>query len=746
MVIRHILAVWAAFHFGSSGMASEVKLGPEMPFAEVVTRPASVSIYLGPMVAASNGRDFLVGWNAADAYSEFVMKRVDGNGGAPGLPQRTGYHYGPQPIVRRGNGYLLVSTNLEAVRLDENGAPISAPTKLSKSGGLRALIPNGSTHLLVYFENGESRGMILDSEGTPLRKLDFDFHDFVGGGVHNGHFVFVTQVIRKWTLHRIADDGRVFDVPLLHPATLVNASFAAFGSQGILFTFNSGRTYTVVGYDGSIIQPPTDMPLSTRYSDLIRAVWSGNEFLLIYRKGDVVPSKGYRVVYTATEALRMAPDGSLLDGIPFVLANRDISDIELAFSDTEMLLILVEADEWRKTRAVMRIVRDVHALAAADDPDIPLEVPSEQIRSSFALGPRGLFGVWMDSIAYEVRASINGRPIVVDRAALGEAVGWPGVATGANVFLVAWWHLHGGNPTELLGRRYDFDGVPIDPAPVVLARSSYAASSWPVRYQPDIGFGGSSFLIVWKDGDHRLVTARIGETGAASDIRPIPLPPLIPAPFYRGLTAEAGRPIWTGSEFVLPYCFEPFAAPTFLLTRINDLNDDLAAATHTMFDDWGIASFRVGAVVAQGTITYAWAAATGGIAVAQTALDGMTILQSPRPSTDSTTREPVPAVSGGLYNEIVWNGSEYVVIWFGYDGKKGLIKAIRFDDRLKRIDREAFTVNDASASSDTASPPSLIATSGGAIIAYTGEENGLPRIFTRTLDGLGSDPRRRAVR
>src|SRR5262245_60013616 len=318
MVFRHILAVLAALFLASAGMAAAVRLGPEVPFADITQRPAGISNYPYPMVAASNGRDFLIGWAGQNDFeTELVTMRVNHDGSVPAPPRHTGYPPHASAITRRDEGYLLVTYGrvradpatwgVLSVRLDEDGVPISEPVAVAESASLRDLISNGSTHLLVINEKDRTSGIILDAGGAPLRKLDFDFRGFQLGGVVNGHYVFLTATNGgNWKAHTVADDDTISDVPLPQVTTLTYSSFPTLGPEGILFTWNAGGHYTVIGYDGSVIQPPADVPLSTRYTELVKAVWTGGEFLLVYRNGEVSSSTGYRRVYTNSEALRMS--------------------------------------------------------------------------------------------------------------------------------------------------------------------------------------------------------------------------------------------------------------------------------------------------------------------------------------------------------------------------------------------------------------------------------------------------------
>src|SRR5437763_1420668 len=123
MVIRHILAVLGLFCLAPFATAAEVRLGPEVPFADVAPRPATVSTNC--MAAASNGRDFLIGWGWG---AGFAVTRVRRDGTRAELhPRSTDDANCGSQIVPRGDGYLLVLDNLRTVQLDESGGAVSPP-------------------------------------------------------------------------------------------------------------------------------------------------------------------------------------------------------------------------------------------------------------------------------------------------------------------------------------------------------------------------------------------------------------------------------------------------------------------------------------------------------------------------------------------------------------------------------------------------------------------------------------------
>jgi hypothetical protein len=736
MSIRHIVALSAALLLTPSLMASEVTLGPEVPLAEISSKPTPVTL---PLSAASNGNDFLVAWVTSGRVQ---VRRIGRDGIAVEQRPRTldgDYTYWAK-LVRCGNGYLLATGNdkWQLQRLDENGTPLSEPRRVPS---IVSLTTNGSSYLLVYAEFVDAkwrrRGMILDAQGAPLRQLDFDFRDVTAVGVHDGHYVLVVLSKEEMSLRAIADDGTISATTDLTTAPLPEGAGVLFGQDQILFFWlgiNIRPKYAILAYDGSVIQGPSELPA---FGSLRGAAWDGHQFLLVTEDG-----KGFR----------LAPDGTLLDPSGFTFYDQKVSDIAFAFSDAEVMVISAV-----KTGAVTRVARDFDALATDNDPGTILTSPAEQLYAQMARGPRGLVTAWMDSSGYEVRGMINGKLIVVDRADGKGTVGWPAVSAGANVSLVAWWYVsyntQQSGSAELRCQRYDSEGLPLDPKPIVIDKGF---STGPLA----VAFDGSFFRMVWKHNSFAigsLMSARIGETGEPFSVEPIldlPRTPWGNKPFV-----EFVRALGHGGDSLIIYRSEDYSTPDFI--GVARPTDALGASPRALFSEAGIRSFRIGATIANGRVTYAWVAAKGSItiSVGQTSLDGSILVshQFPLQTRESDRQHHPPRYYYYADPEIAWNGSEYVLTWIDYGplmpgGWDSKVMAVRLDAQLKQIDPQPFQVAALPAAAESlllfhrgAITSLLVPTPRGAIIAYTRFDDGTPRIVTRTLEGPGSAPRRRAI-
>jgi hypothetical protein len=734
MALCHIWASIAAFFLTTLIAAAEVRLGPEVPLAELGRRPVDLDSALS---AASDGDAFLLATIESDGHTHVRRVERDGTAG----PAHDIGHSSHHAIAGSANGYLLVYGSYYeswARRVDASGAPVSAPHDIPN---FIALATNGSSYLLVHYDRtGGKAGTILDLDGTPLRQLDIDFSGMREIGVHNGHYAFLVSTKDAVTLREIDDDGHVSDTPLR--GTPPSYARAAFAPQGILVSwYDHGLWYSVLRYDGSALSPPSPVGASAGYSGL-NAAWDGHEFLLAFNDG---------------HAVRIAADGTLPDSPAFALFPQKIVDvIELAAAGSAVLAISAPpVYPTHYTHASYRVGRDFGTLSSTNDPGTVLTVPAEQVYGQIATSSRGLAAVWTDLSGYELRASINGRQISVERAELEEMVAYPTIAVGANTLLVAWWHASYRNSyaplVTLLLRRYDFDGVPLDPKPVSLG---YYLSGAALA----AGFDGSAYRLVWENqpyAQEQLMTGRIGESGEPFGVGPLvsfhssgPLGPLLFA-----------RLLWTGSDFLAAYHWEDYGAYDSIgLVRA------AGGAEHSLFREQAILSKRFGAAVSkeQARVTYAWVSQTGRIAAGQTTFDGapVGVLGFPLQLSNGGVRESEAQRLYGYANpDIARSGSEYVMTWTdigpSYDDPK--VMALRLDAKLDPIDPRPFEIAAlppqacwlVTSYSRDAIAPFVVATADGAIIAYPRFDDGVPRIVTRTVDRLGTAspniPRRRVA-
>jgi hypothetical protein len=720
MVIRHIQTLIAALLLAPSLNAAEVRLGPEVALAEIASKPSPVN---GPLAVASNGNDFLVAWEQG-AEPGIVVSRI-GRDGSSADPAGRFIAPGTSPLLAgTAGGYLLAwqqSQYIHIQHLDENGAPVGAQQLLFAQLPI-ALVSKGSTFLLVSSSiNAGIRARILDGDGAPLADAAANLNATIGAGVHDGKYVVVTSDQTTLRLHTIADDGSVVDTVL--PRSAVGPSpNVAFAPHAMLFSWNNTAMYSVIGYDGSLFDLPTQLPVAL-LDVTVASLWDGHEFLIVFESG---------------HAFRVAADAKLLDPSAFVFSPRRQRGVRAASNGTALLAVSSELFG-ASAGGVARLVHDFDALAASQaTPTLIAPIRQEQLHVQIARGPRGVFAVWDDAAHYEVRAALNGVSVVID-SSLGDGtfsndwVGWPAVAAGDHVFLVLWRHAAAGDD-RVYFRRYDFDGRAVDPQPIVLDKTANFGGYKDHTF-PSIVFGSGVFSVAWSQDSlppfSTIFTSRIGEQGQPSAGQPVPFP------FPQTTVPRAVESLWTGSELVLAYTLAPFNnAPRKLgLAHIGYSNSLLSQSLPDVFDDARIRSMKVAATIVPGRVTFACVDFGNGISMAQTALDGTTARASrviAQRTSDDIESSP----------DIAWNGSEYVVTWI--DGRDPRLRAMRLGTDLSPIDAVPF---DVAFEPIAVSDPMLTVTPTGVLIAYSRIENGTPRAFMRALDRISAPaPRRRSAR
>jgi hypothetical protein len=725
MRLQHIAAVIA---FASAAAAAEVRLGPEMPLSTPVLGPAA-AIQNAP-AAASNGQDFLVGWQDGRRISSDIFVTRVRSDGTPVEPLGRHLGNGSQPKLAWGpGGYLIAYTvlaNFNVVRLqrlDDDGAP-KGPA--FQTGGERAfaLLSNGTTYLLVA-----SSISILDRDGMPVRFVNEPIgSSFAGAGVRGNRYV-VADLIPQLRLRSIADDGSATTIEV--PAISLPMPWqpaAAFGPDAILVATAAGA-YAIVGYDGTVLKPPSTLPLQSReYDREVAAAWDGHQFLLSFTNGEV---------------FRIATNGTVLDAAPLTLSIRPVKELAFARNGTDLLAVWGEG--YVTDDAIRgRILRDFDALETPAEPKLISWSPDGQRDVQIARGGGGLFGVWNDLLWRSVGGALNGQPLEIDDSTDYAYVGWPTVAAGTRSFLVAWRDDGQYDLERIFAQRFDFSGKAIDAVPILLHTA--AAPSYPTLFQapPSVVFDGTAFFVAWGENKPwmtapgKLVTVRIGESGApfgaqSADLDPNTYPDTVRAFHTKfGFIVVAGVNGVVGSQPIYD------GPATLRLARFGALEaaqQPKAVIVSTLFGTTGRA--RVTAAVNDDRITYAWVIQND-IQLAQSTLDG-TIITGARQSVPAGI-EPVP--------DIAWNGSEYVLVWQeglpGFSGRQ--VRGLRFDANLQAIDAVPFPIAPGAVAPYT--PPAVIRTATGVLIAYVRLDDtlGVARAFVRTLDRIAQPPRGRAVR
>lgn len=738
MANHRILALFALSILSRPLLAAAPVLGPEVPLVPgLEMRTAAYDQDLP--TAASNGDDFVVAWaDGRRLGSDIFVTRV-GNDGHPVEPLGRRVVAGTRPkIASAGGDYVLVwqfASSLNSIRLSAGAMQASAPHLLG-SGEVVALVSNGSSYLLVTRPEAgalTNRATILDRDGVPLRTVAKTFATTIGAAAFGGQYYLVDTAASSLILHTIAQDGSVTDQAL--PAADPAPKIAAFAPGAILIAWDS-LIYRVAGYDGRTIKAPTALTVPDPQTHVAAgAGWDGREFSIVYSPLSSLTGN--------VRLYRITLDGTV-PAPPLSLAPTTVaSGAAYASSTSGQLVVWSESHNF--THEIVGVAApSFSALAAAAPTAAEILSYSGEAQGDvqIARGPRGVLAVWDDADRWlQASASFNGGPPITLQATPGpDYIGWPAVMAGKNVYLVVWRHAVLGSPgsDRLLAKRFDFDGHDLDPQPLVLSSEVLRTQAVSAdAHAPSLAFDGSSFLVAWAESAD-LYAIRIGETG----------PPLGEEEAEVGtisLRAHSARALWSGTEYLVGYTVDDICLINlcttprhFSMTRVARAGTIASAVAPPAIFYFGQGDTHVGTTWANGAMTVVWARA-GVVFLGQTAPDGKVLL-SPRTVARAATETPNP--------EIIWNGSEYVLVWLERigDSQGHRVMAIRLDIDLRPIDNEPFIVSLGPA---PRLPPSLTVTPSGVLIAYSraDDANGdAPRLFMRALDRIPTSPHRRAVR
>lgn len=751
MVKHHIFTLLTASLLSLPLHAAAPLLGPEVPLVPGLEL-RSAAYHQGSSAAASNGIDHLVVWGDSRRLGQEIYGTRVSIDGRPAEPLGRRIATGGIPrLASAGGDYVLVwqtTAGLQSMRLDADGAPLSASHALGP-GYPQALASNGSTYLLISrsVSGTPESATILDRDGVPVRNAAQTFTKTVGVASYGGMYYLVDTLGNSLAICSIAQDGTVTRRPLPANPLLSGQVSVAFAPAAVLLVSSSGYAM-VAGYDGNVIKQPARLPIpALQGSDLesspvVAAGWDGREFLATF---GLIGSE------ISTIGFRLAADGTPLSA-PLTLSKMVATDVTFASSAAGQLVVWSDYREYTFD-IVARAGPSFSTLTSEPTPVTVLSFSGEaQGDVQIARGPRGVLAVWSDTDRHSrVSASFNGGPPVTLQSSSGsDYIGWPAVKAGKNVFLVVWRHATwpGGfvndlGPDRLLAKRFDFDGKDLDPVPLLLLSQEPATLSElqdrpPAA--PSIAFDGSSFLVAWIDWID-LFAIPVDEAGPARNAEVTRVAP--------SMDAHSPRALWTGTDYVISYTVDypcllgsppctpsqNFFVPKFTRTgRL--LSEFFPAPVFGLVSDT-----RIAAVQAFGRVTVAYVSRPH-IMVAQATQDGQ-LLITPRVAV------PLNSTDGARNIEIVWSGSEYVLVWrqptAGVNSFSYKLMAIRLDADLRPIDSAPFEV---SSGPGTEHAASLVTVPSGVLIAYSRADDangGAPRAFMRTLDRISTSPHRRAV-
>ncbi len=745
MPFRHITLV-IALAITQTLTAAEVRLGAETPLAQAVEQHPAAFNQLSPSVA-SNGTGFLAVWadhREGESDSAIYASGLDLDG-KPIQPfgQKLAQVGRFPHVASDGRDYVIVyhdETQSYSQRVDENAQPLGPPRALHSGRIPLAIASNGSSYLLLEFARNSPEGnrpvfaTLLDRDGSQLQVLNHAFDLLLWVGARDGRYVLldihtrICQTCYTVTLHEIGDSGVVTSTPMPFINFPQPSTFSAVASEErVLVTWDPQSTlssshYMVFDYDGNVIQGQTEI---VGPADGVQAAWDGAEFLITFRSD------------TLTRAMRVSPNGAPLDAQPVPLGVTP-SRFAHASNGSQQMLV------WNAPGSA--IFLDVYSRAMTSFAQL-LTTPetlnlvtlagAAHLSVQIARGAAGVLAVWRDSNG-AVEGILNGQPVTI--LPEGSQVNGVTVEAGKENFLVAWFDTPLGAPWRLFVRRVGLvDGRLLDaqPIPIFEGRLGTFPSDG-----ADLTYDGSRFLLTWVAED-RVHMTLVNDAGLVVNHRSV-----IHDDFFSGPTRSRG--VSTGTGPLVTYAIRRLISDvgpmrwSFAIERPDATGTDNDTPLPPVLPEIALSHDLPYAVAAGPTrVTFAWAVEhfpnASTLHVTQTTLSGQPIGEPL--SVGVTLDGHVVGV------ELVWNGSEYVLVWSEQRfGSGWSVRAVRLDPFGGSKDATPIEI----AEVRPASVPSIAVLPNGVMIGYLRLDalhGNVARTYTRTLERLPALPsRRRAVR
>jgi hypothetical protein len=388
----------------------------------------------------------------------------------------------------------------------------------------------------------------------------------------------------------------------------------------------------------------------------------------------------------ALQSIRVGSDGET-QGDAFTLGSQNAVDLTFARTPTSVVLAWSDGNP---ANVFTRGAANFASIAAA-----PTALASIGYAQQEDLSLKGMT-VWSEGEAHTSIQSPSGKII---QAESGHQLRGPVAARGAGSTLLAWRDVDASGKTTIMAK---FD----DDAPVALGEATGISDV-------DVVFDGASFIVVWSNG--HLYKTRFSISGAKLETTEVES-----SGDVRSLSATRLR-----DKVAIVY------ADGFNVVYDGD-NHRVVANTQATDPEIAIDDHDQPFIV--------WSGSDGGKPCVMEAHRIDDALFATLPLTCGTTLL--------LSNAVAWNGTEFVVAWTDQD---------QFDYRnvhYLRVMRNGAPIDDApvdvSGKYRDTYGPTLLATPAGVTlgyqrIAFEDPLDDVSRVFTRTIERLGSAPRKRAI-
>jgi hypothetical protein len=490
---------------------------PRRPLIPLDFRPA-VYVQSAPDVA-TDGTDFIAVWaderskdrpNLTRGYGVYASRlTADGQALDPFGIDITPHGSDPQ-IEWGGSSYLVafnVNADAYALRLGRDGRPQTAPRVFSNRGVLD-LASDGTTFCAIVGNYPDSAAVLLDAEGTNLRRLPIE--GLAGSVVSIGRsYMIFTVSGTRLLATTIGRDGSLTQKVLASVAQGSVVRAKSNGSRAVVASTDGTSTLILTVDDRAVAVAPF---LSYRTLEGVPAVdapsvvWDGSTFLVMWPES-----------FGSMTAVRVGSNGRAIGVAPFVLST---SATQMRSASNGFRTVLVSAEALSEALdPVSRVVSsfdttlpEPHVIAFSGTPySEPAVAASGKTVMAVAREGEAYGGIaaaiFTPGVATEKRVELAPQELWVTRDG-------PSVAAAPDAFLVAWREATDWR-TRILAKRVLPDGALLDPEPIVVFDEGRAIEHYG---ETAVAFDGSGFLVVWHSNADEIRARRVGRNGVLGNV------------------------------------------------------------------------------------------------------------------------------------------------------------------------------------------------------------------------------------
>jgi hypothetical protein len=466
-------------------------VGPERPVAAPSYGPAYGTQY--PHTLVSDGTDFLAIWTGTDGV---YAAAVDESGAARPKPPHALFEGGSVRAAWAGDAYVLVWSDGQrtlTARMNREAQLISTPVVVADAASPMAIGALGNRTLVLVARYEDTTAVLLGPDGDVVRQdiaLPTATRPYAASVVAAGGGFIVATVettyapVASSTVRatRISADGSAGPSATLIAALPhnVNSIHAASDGDRAGIAFVARR---------NMVNGPERLYAFTVDADTLAATAHAPR-LVAGDDPQVVTTPGGFASGMLEKGSESAP--LMLTTIPFATDARSSTPVGNApGADLHMAT---------NGRRVMSVWRDY------------------RFSPPYEYSTMNMFGIALDATATQTETGVL--PVAISTVAQGQ----PAIASADTTSLVAWMDLTKTVRGNVMARRFDARGNPLDAAPIELVADVEG------RQQPVVTFTGEVWIVAWRvllnaNGNTRTYMRRIARNGTVLDPEPVDLGP-----------------------------------------------------------------------------------------------------------------------------------------------------------------------------------------------------------------------------